>query len=43
MVQIARETMESLRQAVRDKKDFKITCGKMDAGERICRYLLGRK
>ncbi|NWI02326.1 ZFY16 protein, partial [Tichodroma muraria] len=32
MVQITRETMESLRQALRDKKDFKITCGKMDAG-----------
>ncbi|KAL2294105.1 hypothetical protein Nmel_007826 [Mimus melanotis] len=31
MVQITRETMESLRQALRDKKDFKITCGKMDA------------
>lgn len=30
MVQITRETMESLRQALRDKKDFKITCGKMD-------------
>ncbi|XP_068032630.1 zinc finger FYVE domain-containing protein 16 isoform X1 [Anomalospiza imberbis] len=33
MVQITRETMESLRQALRDKKDFKITCGKVDAGE----------
>ncbi|XP_068856951.1 zinc finger FYVE domain-containing protein 16 isoform X1 [Aphelocoma coerulescens] len=33
MVQITRETMESLRQALRDKKDFKITCGKMDAGD----------
>lgn len=33
MVQITRETMDSLRQALRDKKDFKITCGKMDAGD----------
>ncbi|NWV27710.1 ZFY16 protein, partial [Origma solitaria] len=33
MVQITRETMESLRQALRDKKDFKITCGQMDAGD----------
>ncbi|NWV62807.1 ZFY16 protein, partial [Malurus elegans] len=33
MVQITRETMEDLRQALRDKKDFKITCGKMDAGD----------
>ncbi|XP_067425318.1 zinc finger FYVE domain-containing protein 16 [Emydura macquarii macquarii] len=33
MVQITPETMEGLRQALRDKKDFKITCGKMDAGE----------
>ncbi|NWH41291.1 ZFY16 protein, partial [Chloropsis hardwickii] len=33
MVQITRETMESLRQALRDKKDFKITCGKVDAGD----------
>ncbi|XP_030113567.4 zinc finger FYVE domain-containing protein 16 isoform X1 [Taeniopygia guttata] len=32
MVQITQETMESLRQALRDKKDFKITCGKVDAG-----------
>ncbi|NXO36835.1 ZFY16 protein, partial [Locustella ochotensis] len=31
MVQITRETIESLRQALRDKKDFKITCRKMDA------------
>ncbi|KAM6035424.1 zinc finger FYVE domain-containing protein 16 isoform 3-T4 [Theristicus caerulescens] len=30
MVQITPETMESLRQALRDKKDFKITCGKTD-------------
>ncbi|XP_039945862.1 zinc finger FYVE domain-containing protein 16 isoform X2 [Hirundo rustica] len=33
MVQITQETMESLRQALRDKRDFKITCGKMDAGD----------
>ncbi|NWW03792.1 ZFY16 protein, partial [Oreocharis arfaki] len=33
LVQITRETMESLCQALRDKKDFKITCGKMDAGD----------
>ncbi|XP_027598513.1 zinc finger FYVE domain-containing protein 16 [Pipra filicauda] len=33
MVQITRETMESLRQALRDKKDFRITCGKMDTGD----------
>ncbi|XP_056180148.1 zinc finger FYVE domain-containing protein 16 [Falco biarmicus] len=33
MVQITPETMESLRQALRDKKDFKITCGKTDAGD----------
>ncbi|KAM9262790.1 zinc finger FYVE domain-containing protein 16 [Morus bassanus] len=33
MVQITPETMESLRQALRDKKDFKITCGKMDTGD----------
>lgn len=33
MVQITPETMEGLRQALRDKKDFKITCGKMDAAE----------
>ncbi|XP_071436278.1 zinc finger FYVE domain-containing protein 16 isoform X2 [Pithys albifrons albifrons] len=30
MVQITRETMEGLRQALRDKKDFRITCGKAD-------------
>ncbi|OXB82649.1 UNVERIFIED_CONTAM: hypothetical protein H355_003944, partial [Colinus virginianus] len=30
MVQITPGTMESLRQALRDKKDFKITCGKVD-------------
>ncbi|XP_067172329.1 zinc finger FYVE domain-containing protein 16 isoform X2 [Apteryx mantelli] len=33
MVQITPDTMESLRQALRDKKDFKITCGKTDAGD----------
>ncbi|PKU36545.1 zinc finger fyve hypothetical protein [Limosa lapponica baueri] len=33
MVQITPETMESLRQALRDKKDFKITCGKTDTGD----------
>ncbi|XP_033376253.1 zinc finger FYVE domain-containing protein 16 isoform X5 [Parus major] len=33
MVQITRETMESLRQALRDKKDFKITCGETDGGD----------
>ncbi|NWQ79960.1 ZFY16 protein, partial [Columbina picui] len=30
MVQIVREMMENLCQALRDKKDFKITCGKTD-------------
>lgn len=33
MVQITPEMMENLRQALRDKKDFKITCGKMDKGD----------
>ncbi|KAM9250526.1 zinc finger FYVE domain-containing protein 16 isoform 1-T1 [Cariama cristata] len=33
MVQVTPETMESLRQALRDKKDFKITCGKTDTGD----------
>ncbi|NXG65995.1 ZFY16 protein, partial [Hemiprocne comata] len=33
MVQITPETMESLCQALRDKKDFKITCGKTDTGD----------
>ncbi|NXN43414.1 ZFY16 protein, partial [Rhinoptilus africanus] len=33
MVQITRETIKNLRQALRDKKDFKITCGKVDAGD----------
>ncbi|XP_051848686.1 zinc finger FYVE domain-containing protein 16 isoform X1 [Antechinus flavipes] len=31
MVQITPETMEGLRLALRDQKDFKITCGKVDA------------
>ncbi|XP_075036210.1 zinc finger FYVE domain-containing protein 16 isoform X2 [Mixophyes fleayi] len=31
MVQITQEIMESLRQALRDKKDFKISCGKIDS------------
>uniref|UniRef100_A0A669Q5J2 FYVE-type domain-containing protein n=1 Tax=Phasianus colchicus TaxID=9054 RepID=A0A669Q5J2_PHACC len=38
MVQITPETMESLRQALRDKKDFKITCGKVD-GEDLKEYV----
>ncbi|POI31700.1 hypothetical protein CIB84_004549, partial [Bambusicola thoracicus] len=38
MVQITPETMESLRQALRDKKDFKITCGKVD-GEGLKEYV----
>ncbi|XP_078531433.1 zinc finger FYVE domain-containing protein 16 isoform X2 [Lissotriton helveticus] len=33
MVQITPETMEGLRQALREKKDFRIACGKVDAGE----------
>ncbi|XP_053331323.1 zinc finger FYVE domain-containing protein 16 [Spea bombifrons] len=33
MVQITQETMESLRQALRDKKDFRIACGKIDSGD----------
>ncbi|XP_069080543.1 zinc finger FYVE domain-containing protein 16 isoform X2 [Pleurodeles waltl] len=33
MVQITAETMEGLRQALREKKDFRIACGKVDAGE----------
>ncbi|XP_038621401.1 zinc finger FYVE domain-containing protein 16 isoform X2 [Tachyglossus aculeatus] len=33
MVQITPETMEGLRQALKDQKDFKITCGKVDAGD----------
>uniref|UniRef100_A0A8C9FED8 Zinc finger FYVE domain-containing protein n=1 Tax=Pavo cristatus TaxID=9049 RepID=A0A8C9FED8_PAVCR len=38
MVQITPETMESLRQALRDKKDFKITCGRVD-GEGLKEYV----
>ncbi|XP_059201381.1 zinc finger FYVE domain-containing protein 9 isoform X1 [Centropristis striata] len=30
MIQITAETMDSLRQALRDMKDFTITCGKVD-------------
>ncbi|XP_051867952.1 zinc finger FYVE domain-containing protein 9-like [Pristis pectinata] len=33
MVQISAETMDSLRQAIREMKDFTITCGKTDAEE----------
>ncbi|XP_062338166.1 zinc finger FYVE domain-containing protein 9 isoform X1 [Osmerus eperlanus] len=33
MVQITAETMDSLRQALRDMKDFTITCGKTDQEE----------
>ncbi|NXH41146.1 ZFY16 protein, partial [Dicaeum eximium] len=33
MVQITQETMESLRQALRDKEDFTITCGEKDSGD----------
>ncbi|XP_013868425.1 zinc finger FYVE domain-containing protein 9 isoform X4 [Austrofundulus limnaeus] len=33
MVQITAETMDSLRQALRDMKDFTITCGKADQEE----------
>ncbi|XP_028915235.1 zinc finger FYVE domain-containing protein 16 isoform X2 [Ornithorhynchus anatinus] len=33
MVQITPETMEGLRQALKEQKDFKITCGKVDAGD----------
>ncbi|NWY90986.1 ZFY16 protein, partial [Loxia curvirostra] len=32
MVQITGETMEGLRQALRDKQDFRITCGEVEAG-----------
>ncbi|NWU94334.1 ZFY16 protein, partial [Upupa epops] len=32
LVQITPETMANLRQALRQKKDFKITCGRMEAG-----------
>ncbi|KAM4808281.1 zinc finger FYVE domain-containing protein 16 [Rhinophrynus dorsalis] len=31
MVQITQEMMEALRQALRDKKDFRIACGKIDS------------
>ncbi|KAM6475251.1 zinc finger FYVE domain-containing protein 16 [Liasis olivaceus] len=33
MVQITPETMDSLRQALKGKKDFRITCGKVDSGD----------
>ncbi|KAG8598475.1 hypothetical protein GDO81_002624, partial [Engystomops pustulosus] len=33
MVQITQDMMEALRQALRDKKDFRITCGKIDSGD----------
>ncbi|CAN8220688.1 unnamed protein product [Coccothraustes coccothraustes] len=33
MVQITLETMEGLRQALRDKQDFRITCGEVEAGD----------
>ncbi|XP_063819977.1 zinc finger FYVE domain-containing protein 16 isoform X2 [Pseudophryne corroboree] len=33
MVQITQEIMEALRQALRDKKDFRIACGKIDSGD----------
>ncbi|XP_075877916.1 zinc finger FYVE domain-containing protein 9 isoform X2 [Nelusetta ayraudi] len=33
MIQITAETMDSLRQALKDMKDFTITCGKADQGE----------
>ncbi|NXC21233.1 ZFY16 protein, partial [Corythaeola cristata] len=33
LIEITPEMMESLRQALRDKKDFKITCGKTDTGD----------
>ncbi|XP_062985742.1 zinc finger FYVE domain-containing protein 16 [Elgaria multicarinata webbii] len=33
MVQITQETMDGLRQALREKKDFRITCGKVDSGD----------
>lgn len=31
MVQITPETMDGLRLALREQKDFRITCGKVDA------------
>ncbi|KAM8961415.1 zinc finger FYVE domain-containing protein 16 [Pelodytes ibericus] len=33
MVQITQDMMEALRQALRDQKDFKIACGKIDSGD----------
>ncbi|XP_075693984.1 zinc finger FYVE domain-containing protein 16 isoform X2 [Rhinoderma darwinii] len=33
MVQITQEMMEALRQALRDKNDFRITCGKIGSGD----------
>lgn len=33
MVQIPPETMESLRGALRDQRDFDIPCGRSDGGE----------
>ncbi|KAF7250448.1 Zinc finger FYVE domain-containing protein 16 [Varanus komodoensis] len=33
MVQITQDTMDGLRQALREKKDFRITCGKVDSGD----------
>lgn len=33
MIQITAETMDSLRQALRDMKDFTITCGKAEQEE----------
>lgn len=33
MVQIPPETMEGLRQALRDQADFQITCGKANSAE----------
>ncbi|XP_033020288.1 zinc finger FYVE domain-containing protein 16 isoform X3 [Lacerta agilis] len=33
MVQITPEIMDGLRQALREKKDFRITCGKVDSGD----------
>lgn len=33
MIQITAETMDSLRQALRDLKDFTVTCGKADQEE----------
>ncbi|XP_063309793.1 zinc finger FYVE domain-containing protein 16 [Pelobates fuscus] len=33
MVQITQDTMEALRQALRDQKDFRIACGKIDCGD----------